>query len=444
MRSPRFTDWQAEFAARLMDADEAMKLVRDHDRVAIPIGASVPMLSDALFERATNFERVDVVTCAPSYDPGWFEPGSPNVHLHIEVFNATPARRALVERRIDFVTVPFSRRFKDYDERGSSHRPADVVFVGVSPPDEHGFCSFGLSVWNKLTYARRARAVIAEMYDNYPHTGGSNRIHVSELAALVPGGERQFGFAVREPRADMAAIAGHVRELARHGDTIQVGTGTTSGSLVVEGAFDGKEALGVHSEISVPGMNEMVMTGQATGEKKTLHPGKYVATALTARTPEELAFIDRNPVFEVYEVDYTNDPRVIAQNDNMLAVNNAVAVDFTGQVAAESVGRHMWSGPGGQFEFAMGAMLSRGGRSVTVLPATARDGAISRIMPELEPGTIVTVPRQIVDYVVTEFGIARLYDRTDRERAAELISIAHPDHRPELRRQAAKLLGLAP
>ncbi|HJP40212.1 MAG TPA: acetyl-CoA hydrolase/transferase C-terminal domain-containing protein, partial [Dehalococcoidia bacterium] len=402
-----------------------------------------PNLSDALFARAGELERVDIVVCAPGYDPGWFEPGHPAFQMHVEVFNSALARPALVDRRIDFISVPFSRRFKNWDERGSETKPADTVLISISPPDENGFCSFGLSAWNKRTYVRRAGRVIAEIRDNYPMTGGTNQVHVTELDAIVPGGEHQFPVASRLASEETGAIAASVRELVNDGDTIQIGTGRSTAWLAVNGAFDGKEGLGVHSEISVPGMNEMVMSGQITGEKKTLHPGKYVATALIAMSLEELEFIDRNPIFEVYDVDYTNDPRVIAKNDNMVAINNAVAVDLTGQVASESLGRDMWSGPGGQFEFAMGAMLSRGGRSITVLPSTARDGEVSRIAEELGAGAIVTVPRQIVDYVVTEYGVASLYDKTDRERAAELISIAHPDHRKELRLRAAEFLGLA-
>ncbi|HEY5476534.1 MAG TPA: acetyl-CoA hydrolase/transferase C-terminal domain-containing protein [Tepidiformaceae bacterium] len=166
-----------------------------------------------------------------------------------------------------------------------------------------------------------------------------------------------------------------------------------------------------------------------------------MAAALAAPTLEEIEFIHENPVYEVYDVEYTNDIGVIAAHDNMVAINNAMTVDLLGQVASESLGAEMWSGPGGQLEFVIGAMLSKGGRSITVLPAASRDGAISRIVTQLPAGTVVTVPRQFTDYVVTEFGIAKLYGKSDRERAEELISVAHPDHRAELRRQAGKLVS---
>lgn len=427
-----------------MDASEAVLLVQPGDRVCIPIGAIVPALSDALWARREAMAPFDLLLCGPVYDPGWLSAGHPNVRVHIEVFNTVVGRGAWAARRVGFTSIMFSQRFKAADERGSDQRPADVVFVGVSPPDEHGWCSFGISGWNKATFARRARTVVAEIIENLPHTGGDNAIHVSQIDAFVATTEPPAPRAVREPATDVSGIARYVRELIQHGDTVQIGTGLATSPLVVNGAFEGKEALGFHSEISVPGMNQMVMSGQATGEKKTLHRGKYVATALLARTPEDLAFINRNPVYEVYPVDYTNDPRVIAQHDNMVAINNAMSVDFVGQVASESAGYELWSGPGGQFEFAMGAMMARGGRSITCLPSTAKGGTVSRIVAGHPEGTVVTVPRQVVDYVVTEWGIATLYDKSDRERTRELIAVAHPDHRADLRKQAARIFGIEP
>jgi 4-hydroxybutyrate CoA-transferase len=237
-------------------------------------------------------------------------------------------------------------------------------------------------------------------------------------------------------------MATFINEIVRDGDTLQIGTGAMTAQLVVAGALDGKEDLGVHSEISVPGLNNLVYQGVITGKRKTRHKGKFVATALIATTPDELEFIHENPVYEVYDVGYTNDIQVIASHDNMLAINNALSIDLTGQIACESIGGDMWSGPGGQPEFAIGALLAKHGRSVTLLPSTGKGGALSRIVPQLEQGTMVTVPRQFADIVVTEHGVAHLLGKSDRERAQELISIAHPNHRAELRKQAGRLLGL--
>jgi 4-hydroxybutyrate CoA-transferase len=434
MPTDRFSSWPEEYARKIMEPDEAARLVRSGDCVVIPIGSITPNLSSALFNRRDELRDIDLLTCAPYVDPGWFEPGHPTFRTHIEIFNTIIARQSHNSGRSDFLSIPFSRRFKATDERGASHLNPDVTLISVSPPDRFGFCSFGTSMWNKASYARRARTVLAEMYGSYPHTGGANKIHVTEIDAFVDGGEPPP--LPRRPAPPFPpAIAHYVNELVNDGDTIQIGTGAMTAQLAVGGAFEGKRELGMHTEISVPGLNDLVLRGVITGERKNRHTGKFVATALSATTPEEVQFIHENPVYEVYDVEYTNDIQVIASHDNMVAINNALTVDLTGQIASESIGTDLWSGPGGQLEFAIGALLSRGGRSVTVLPSSSREGEVSRIVAQHPPGTVVTVPRQFADYVVTEHGIARLYGKTDRERAKELIAVAHPDHRKKLRRQ---------
>jgi acyl-CoA hydrolase len=437
MNDSRYATWPEDYAGKLMEPARAAELVRSGDTVVIPIGAITPNLCAAIWERRDELSDIDILTCAPFVDPGWFEPGHPAFRTHVELFNTTPARESVLRGQTDFVSVPFSRRFKGEDERGGGAFGCDVVLVGVSAPDRFGFCSFGTSLWNKLSYARRARTVLAEVYPGYPHTGGSNRIHVSEIAAFVEGGELPPVRATRGIAPFPKAIAGFVNELVKHGDTIQVGTGMMTAQLANNGAFDGLVDLGVHSEVSTPGLNDLVYRGVITGSRKTRHPGKFVATALVAATPEEVEFIHENPVYEVHEVHYTNDIGLIAAHDNMVAINNAMTVDLLGQVAAESIGADLWSGPGGQLEFVIGAMLAKNGRSITILPSAAKDGAISRVVAQHPPGTVVTVPRQFVDYVVTEYGIASLFGKSDRERARELIAVAHPNHREELRRAFA-------
>lgn len=192
-----------------MDASEAVRLVQPGDRVCIPIGAIVPALSDALWARREAMAPFDLLMCAPAYDPGWFSTGHPSIRVHIDVFNTVIGRGAWAARRADFISVMFSQRFKAFDER-SSERPADVVFVGVSPPDEHGWCSFGISGWNKATFARRARTVVAEIIENLPHTGGDNAIHVSQVDAFVATTEAPPPRAVRQPATDVSGIAPYV------------------------------------------------------------------------------------------------------------------------------------------------------------------------------------------------------------------------------------------
>lgn len=444
MPHDRFNTWPEEYAAKLMDPADAARLVRSGDRVVVPIGALTPNLCKAVYDRGNEIDNVEVVVCAPFVDPGWFEPGHPSFHTIVEIFNTVIARKSMVEHRTDFISVPFSRRFKMLDEPIRDRWDIDAALISVSPPDRFGFCSYGLSMWNKAAYAKRARVVLAEVFGSYPRTGGANQIHVSEIDAFVEGGEFNPGAlaALRQRELKMPTeIAAYVGSLINDGDTVQIGTGATTALLPVAGVFNGKEDIGIHSEITVGGMNALVQSGVITGARKTLHPGKFVATAIAATTPEEIEFIHENPVYEVYDVEYTNDIGVISSHDNMVAVNNGMTIDLLGQVACESIGAEMWSGPGGQLEFVIGAMLSRGGRSITVLPAASRDGSLTRVVPQLPAGTVVTVPRQFTDYVVTEYGIAKLYGKSDRQRAEELIAIAHPDHRAELRRQAGTLVS---
>lgn len=440
MNDSRYANWPEDYASKLVEPAEAAALVRPGDTIVIPIGSITPNLCHAIWDRRDELSDIDILSCAPFVDPGWYEPGHPAFRTHVELFNTAIARQSMLRGATDFVSVPFSRRFKREDERGGGVFGCDVTLIGVSPPDRFGFCSFGTSLWNKLSYAQRARTVLAEVFPGYPQTGGTNRIHVSEIDAFVDGGETAPTRVAREAAPFPKAIAGYINEIVKHGDTIQIGTGMMTLQLANNGAFDGLVDLGVHSEVSTPGLNDLVYKGVITGSRKTRHPGKFVATALSATTPEEIEFIHENPVYEVHEVHYTNDIQLIAAHDNMVAINNAMTVDLTGQIAAESIGADMWSGPGGQLEFVIGATLAKNGRSVTILPAAAKEESVSRIVAQHPPGTVVTVPRQFADYVVTEFGVASLYGKSDRQRAEELINIAHPDHRAELRRAFGKQL----
>jgi 4-hydroxybutyrate CoA-transferase len=241
------------------------------------------------------------------------------------------------------------------------------------------------------------------------------------------------------------AIAGYVSELVPDGATIQIGAGEPSMYLVRAGAFDGKSDLGIHSEMAAAGVAKLVDAGVINGRRKTLHPGLAIAGAWSGSDAEDLRIVTNNPKFEVRDTDYINDLRVIAQNDKFHSLNNALSIDLTGQINSESVfGGRVINGSGGQPEFQIGALLSKGGRAITLLPATAMEGAVSRIVAWHEAGSLVTVPRFFADTVVTEFGIARLWGKNHRQRAAELIAIAHPDFRAELKKEASVLLGALP
>jgi len=375
------------------------------------------------------------------YDPSWYEV-FPDA-FQLETSYVLPLIRALVsQKRTDF-TVSGLFGVPDMSET----KPIDVFMVQISPPDEHGLCSFGASLWKKKEWVRDAKVVLAEVNERIIRTYGDNFVHVSEIDLFVehtptgkiPGGTDILGRRTTGPGELEKTIAGYVGSLIRDGDCLEIGVGGTAEWVAQLGELDNKHDLGWHSENTVRGIGTLVMNGVITGKYKNIHQGRAVATAVGGGTKEEMDFINDNPLFEVYSSTYILDPRVIAAHDNMVAINSAIAVDLTGQIAAESVGPVMTSGSGGQLSFAIGAYLSKGGRSIVAILSTARDGTLSRIVSMLEPGTVVSTPRSLADIVVTEYGIARLSGKTQRERTLELIGIAHPDFRAELKKQAEKL-----
>ncbi|MEE9198497.1 MAG: acetyl-CoA hydrolase/transferase C-terminal domain-containing protein, partial [Dehalococcoidia bacterium] len=243
-----------------------------------------------------------------------------------------------------------------------------------------------------------------------------------------------------EPSEDARRIAGHLAELIRDGDTIQIGIGTPSGYMPRLGVFDGRRDLGWHSEMGARGVIKLMEAGVINGSRKTLNRGVAVFTGLMGCAPEEIAYAADNPLIEQRDSDYVVDIRTVAAHDNMVAINNAISIDLTGQINVETVfGARLWNGTGGQPELHMGAVLSDGGRAITLLRSTALGGTVSRIVSQHEEGSIVTIPRTFADIIVTEYGVAKLLGKSLRERARELTAIAHPDFRADLKKAAQKL-----
>jgi 4-hydroxybutyrate CoA-transferase len=394
----------------------------------------------ALAGRAGDLHDVEVITQFPSDLQVWFELGlEQSIRGSIETHGPSElGKAALAARTTDFYPTLFSKTVKGVDERPNEALPIDVLLCSVTPPDAEGFCSFGLSLFLKSSLASRARLTIAELEPDLPRTSGDSLIHVSAIDYFV---EQQVSrpdwLPTDEPEEHSKRIAGFAAELIRDGDTLQMGVGTAIRHLPQLGLFDQKHDLGWHSEATPPGVLTAMRDGIITGARKTVDQGKLVTTLLVPR-PDELDYIKGNPRIEVRDSTYVNDIHVISAHDNMVAINNAIAVDLTGQIVAESVGPRMWSGMGGQPEFAIGAFLSKGGRSITVLPSVTSTG-ISRICSQLLPGSYVTVPRYFADTIVTEWGVARLLGKSQRQRALELINIAHPEQRDQLRREAQRL-----
>ncbi|MFN8533920.1 MAG: acetyl-CoA hydrolase/transferase C-terminal domain-containing protein [Dehalococcoidia bacterium] len=394
----------------------------------------------------SELRDVKIVIPTPGYDFGWYDEGWRGVHRHRRYAHRRHTGR--FRTTVDLHPVGLWNTTRPLLWL---HEP-DILVTEISPPDSKGFCSFGQSLWNKKAQIREARArgrlVIAEVNEHLMRTFGDNFIHVSEFDYFVEhissgraiSAGSLGGRPLKPPEPYLQAIAGYVNELIQDGDTLQIGVGRTTEPLVDLGVFDGKRDLGYHSEATAPGIIRLVQEGVITGRHKTLHPGKVVVTSLGGSTREQMEWANANPIFHLAELEYVTDIRTVAANHQMVALNNILAIDLSGQITAESVNGRTISIAGGQVPFVIGALLSEGGRSIHVLPSTAQGGRVSRILPELPAGSVVTVPRYCMDFVVTEHGIARLWGKSLRERADELIAVAHPDFRDELRYEARRRL----
>lgn len=436
--------WQEEYQRKLISAEEAAMLVKSGDLVAFTAGREAHAVGLAIAARLGDLTGVKVLAPSPGYDFGWYDPGWEAAFEITISWPTATAQDMLDERRCD-INLPLIIPF------GADNVPPNVLLTEVSMPDERGFCSFGASLWTKRQEIEAVRqqggTVIAEVNDRLIRTYGDNYVHVSEIDYFVehlsrkgqPGTGSLGGRVVKEPEPYLKDIVTNVASLIRDGDCLQIGVGRTTEPMIRMGMLDGKQDLGFHSEATPPGVISLVREGVINGKRKTLLPERVVVTSIGGGSREDMQWINNNPLFYLVDLLWLEDIRIISQNDNMVAINNALAIDLTGQITAESLGPRLISVAGGQIPFAFGALLSRGGRSITVLPSTAREGTVSRIMPHLPEGTAITLQRNIADLVVTEYGVAKLRNKTIRQRCEELIAVAHPDFRAELKRAARKL-----
>jgi 4-hydroxybutyrate CoA-transferase len=426
--------WSDLYRRRVTSADEAVKTIASGDRVWIHGGCNNPLeLIRALVARASELRNVEIIHIltfgAADYTDAAFEAS----FRHRALFTGPNVRQAVNEGRADFVPVHLSmipRLITD------GLLPVDVALIQISPPDEHGFCSFGVGIEVTKAAAERARTVIALVNQQMPRALGDSFIHVSKLTHVVEVDRPVLELPQVSEIGEVArAIGQNIAALIEDGSTLQMGIGEIPDAVLL--FLKDKRHLGIHTEMFSDGVVDLFESGVITNEAKTLHRGKIVASfVLGSRRTFE--FIDNNPFCEFRPSDYVNDPAVIAQNDRMVAINSALAVDITGQVCADSLGRSIYSGFGGQVDFIRGAARSKGGKPIIALPSTARKGSISRIVDVLAEGSGVVTTRADVHYVVTEWGTAALFGKSLRERARSLIEIAHPDFRAELRSAAEK------
>jgi len=419
--------WEIDYKKKLRTADDALGCVQSGMRVYIQPGCAEPeALVEALIRRAPFVHNVEIVHMMTMGAAPYVAPDMTGHFRHNAMFIGSNVREAINEGRADYTPIYLSE-IEGLFETGAM--PIDVALLELSPPDTHGFCSFGVGVDTSLTAAKCARFVVAQINDQMPRTYGDSFIHVTELDAVVDA-SRPLCAITRPQITDMhRAIARNVAELIDDGAVLQTGIGGIP-DAVLPFLMDRRD-LAVHSELVSDGVISLIETGVITGARKNFKPRKIIL-GFALGTKRLFDFVDNNPIFEFHPTAYTNDPGLIARNDNMVAINSALQVDLTGQVCSDSIGNQFYSGIGGQVDFLRGASRSKGGRPIIAMSSTAKDGSISRIVPMLSPGAGVVTSRGLIRYVVTEYGVAYLHGKSIRERAQALINIAHPKFREEL------------
>lgn len=417
----------ANWQQRRVTAEEAAAMITSGQRVFLTGNCSTPQrFLVALCNRYEEVESVELVQLLGMGPADYITPDMAE-HLRINTLFISPNVRKAVNAGLADFTPAFLSEIPLLFRSG--RLVLDVAVLQVSPPDEHGYCSYGIEVGVSKSAAESAGLVIAEVNPNMPRTLGDSFIHVNQINYFIDV-DYELPEILPEPASEeQDRIAAHIAELIPNGATLQMGIGGIP-DAVLRRLTDHKN-LGIHTELFSDGVMHMIDRGIITGAAKTLHPGKVVA-GFVLGSRKLYRYIHDNPFFELHPTEYVNDPFVIAQNDRMVSINSALEIDLTGQVCADSIGPKFYSGVGGQVDFVRGAARSRGGMTFIALPSTAKNHTISRIVPQLKPGAGVTTTRNDVHFVATEFGVADLYGRSIAERVHALVNIAHPDFREEL------------
>ena len=419
--------WEVQYKARLRTPEEALRCVQSGMRVYIQPGCAEPeTLVEALMRRGPHVQDVEIVHMMTMGAAPYVAPEMEGHFRHNAMFIGGNVREAINEGRADYTPIYLSEIEALFE---SGAMPLDVALLELSPPDSHGFCSFGVGVDTSLTAAKCARHVVAQINDQMPRTYGDSFIHVTDLDAIVHSSRPLCEMKLPQITAMHKAIASNVAALIEDGAVLQTGIGGIP-DAVLPFLMDRKD-LAVHSELLSDGVIPLIEAGVITGARKNFKPRKIIL-GFAIGTKRLFDFLDNNPIFEFHPTAYTNDPALIGRNDNMVAINSALQIDLTGQVCSDSIGSRFYSGIGGQVDFLRGASRSKGGKSIIAISSTAKNGAISRIVPMLSPGAGVVTSRGLIRHVVTEYGVAYLHGKTIRQRAQALIDIAHPKFREEL------------
>ncbi len=431
--------WVKKYLSKVVSAEEAVKAISSGDKVVIQPGGAAPMaLIRAMVERKNELFGVELYHILIVGDLPYMQPGMEKHFKHKAFFIGGNTRKAVNEGRAEFIPIFLSEVTLLF--KNGIIQP-DVALINVSPPDEFGFCSYGIDVGNIKTPAEKAKTVIAQINRNMPRGLGDSFIHINKIDYIVEADEPLLELPQVDPNTSPEVlkvydkIGENVASLIEDGATIQMGIGAIPDSVLKY--LRDRRNLGVHTEMFSDGIIELVEEGVITGEEKTLHPGKIIA-GFVLGSKQAYDFVDNNPIIEFHPQEYVNDPFVIAKNKKMVAINSAIEIDLTGQVCSDSIGSKFYSGIGGQVDFIRGAAHSEGGKAIIALPSTTKDQKISRIVTALKPNAGVVTSRGDVRYVVTEYGVAHLFGKSIQERARELIKIAHPKFRDELTEFAKK------
>jgi acyl-CoA hydrolase len=420
-------NWLSDYNAKLRTAAEAVAMISSGDRVYYGGNAAIPQtLVHALADRRDELHDVQLNHVLLLGDDPLSAPGMEGHFRHNSLFVGPADRQAVNDGRADYVPI-FLHHIPRLFRLGIV--PLDVAMVQVSPPDEHGFMSLGVEVLASPAAIHAAKTVIVQVNDRMPRVLGDAFLHVSRVHAVVERSEPLPELHLAPPTAVERAIASHVLPLIEPGSTVQMGIGGIPDSVFE--SMDGPMDLGIHTEMISDGAMRAIERGVVSGSRKTLHPGKVVCT-FALGTSVLYDFLDNNPLIEAHPVSHVNDPVIARQNDNLVALNSAIEIDLTGQVCSDSIGPYIYSGFGGQVDFIRAAAHSKGGRPIIALPATAKGGQMSRIVPFLKEGAGVVTSRADVHYVVTEHGAVNLFGRNLRERAELLIQIADPQFQDDL------------
>ena len=442
-------DWQKKYRHKLISPEEAAGLVKSGDRVVLALSLKPREVALAIARRASELRNVTIVSHW-NEDYPWLHPGMEDSFYVKEGFVLRPSRQPVREKRVDWMPTIFG--LHDGQRQALSGRSpvyhfADLFLVRLTPPSPQGYCSFGHALWYSPTALRTAKIAIAQIDPSLPYTLGES-VSGEDIDYLVAPGPAPEATTPPLPMPgpeewERAQVIGALAsDLVKDGDTIQIGIGTPSEAVM---EFLGtKNDLGVYSELVFPRLIDLMREGVITGRKRSVDPGKVTTSCLwlyaeDPRAQPSLEFLDHNPAFDFRDISHICHIPRIAANENMTTINTALAIDLLGQAVIDHLGPVPMAGPGGQVEFCIGSHYSRGGRSITCLASTTQDGRTSRIVPQLEAGSVVQVPLTYIDFLATEHGVVNLDGKTRRERAEAIISVAHPDFQPELRRWARQL-----